>query len=196
MKKANLTNTSLIVLFLTSYIPLFGLLVLRQIKQNKEFLYYGGLNFDTITTAFSKFGLSFFLIIISFIGISGVKLLLSNLKKKINNGQIVKIKEVENKNSEAIGYISTYIVPFIFQDTNDFFDLTSILIVLVIIFVIYTKSNMVVINPILNITHSLFQIEYSVNGKSKKSLLITEKSEIEEGEEIKINQISKGINYG
>lgn len=196
MKKASLTNTSLVVLFLTSYIPLFGLLILRQIKQNREFLNFGGFNSDATTTAFSKFGLSFFLIGLSTFGIIGVRLLLSNFKRKINNGQIVKIKEVENKNSEAIGYISTYIVPFIFQDTNDFFDLTSILIVLVIIFVIYTKSNMVVINPILNITHSLFQIEYIYNGKSKKTLLITEKGEIEEGEEIKINQISKGINYG
>ncbi len=196
MKKANLTNTSLVVLFLTSYIPLFGLLILRQIKQNKEFLNFGGFNFNSLTIAFSKFGLTFFLILISIFGLVGVNFLLSNFKKKINNGQIVKIKEVENKNSEAIGYISTYIVPFIFQDTNDFFDLTSILIVLVIIFVIYTKSNMVVINPILNITHSLYQIEYTQNSKTRKSLLITELIDIEEGQEIKINQISKGINYG
>lgn len=196
MKKANLTNTSLVVLFLTSYIPLFGLLILRQIKQNKDFLNFGGFNFNSLIIAFSKFGLTFFLILISIFGFVGVNFLLSNFKKKINNGQIVKIKEVENKNTEAIGYISTYIVPFIFQDTNDFFDLTSILIVLVIIFVIYTKSNMVVINPLLNITHSLYQIEYTQNSKTRKSLLITELIDIEEGQEIKINQISKGINYG
>ena len=196
MKKANLTNTSLVVLFLTSYIPLFGLLILRQIKQNKDFLNFGGFNFNSLIIAFSKFGLTFFLILISIFGFVGVNFLLSNFKKKINNGQIVKIKEVENKNTEAIGYISTYIVPFIFQDTNDFFDLTSILIVLVIIFVIYTKSNMVVINPLLNITHSLYQIEYTQNSKTRKSLLITELIDIEEGQEIKINQISMGINYG
>ncbi|MBB6003940.1 hypothetical protein [Arcicella rosea] len=196
MKKASLTNSSLVVLFLTSYIPLFGLLILRQIKQNRDFLHFGGFKFESIIIAFLKFGLSYFLILISLFGIVGVKFLLSNFKTKINNGQIVKIKEVENKNSEAIGYISTYIVPFIFQDTNDVFDLTSILIVLIIIFVIYTKSNMVVINPILNITHSLFQIEFTQNSITRKSLLITEQIDIEVGQEIKINQISKGINYG
>ena len=164
--------------------------------QNKDFLHFGSFTSESILTALSKFGLSYFLIIVSIFGVFGVKLLLINFKKKINNGHLVKIKEVENKNSEAIGYISTYIVPFIFQDTNDLFDLTSILIVLVIIFVIYTKSNMVVINPILNITHNLFQIEYLQNSNTRKSLLITELNDIEEGQEIKINQISKGINYG
>jgi len=196
MKKLQLKNTSLFVLFVTSYLPLFGLLILRQIKQNKEFLSFDSFSNNAIFLALSKFGLSLFLILISIFGLYGVHQLLKNLKRKINNGELVKITDVENKNSEAIGYISTYIVPFIFQDTNDIFDLSSILIVLIIIFLIYTKSNMIVINPILNITHSLFQIEYTKNGKKRKGLLITELKEIDEQDEIKINQISKNIFYG
>lgn len=196
MNKVKLRNISMLVLFLTSYIPLFGLLVLRQIKQNRDFLHFAKFTKDNLFTFFSKFGLSFFLILISIFGLVGVYLLTQNLKRKINNGEIVKVLDVENKNSEAIGYISTYIVPFIFQDTNDFFDLSSIIIVLIIIFLIYTKSNMIVINPILNISHSLFQIEYSINGKKRKGLLITELEEIDEHQEIKINQITKNIFYG
>ncbi|MCC9063642.1 hypothetical protein [Flavobacterium piscisymbiosum] len=196
MEKLKLKNTALVVLFLTSYLPLFGLLVLRQIKQNRDFLNFKGLSKDAITVFFSKFGLSIFLISISIYGLFGLYLLMKNLKRKINNGEIVKILEVENKNSEAIGYISTYIVPFIFQDTNDVFDLISIILVLIIIFLIYIKSNMIAINPILNINHSLFQIEYSVNGKKRKGLLITELDEIDENQELKINQISKNIFYG
>ena len=196
MERLKLKNTSLVVLFLTSYLPLFGLLVLRQIKQNRDCLIFSGLNKDGIILFLSKFGLSIFLILISTYGLFGVYSLMKNLKRKINNGEIVKILDIENKNSEAIGYISTYIVPFIFQDTNDIFDLTSIILVLIIIFLIYTKSNMIVINPILNITHSLFQIEYSVKGKKRKGLLITELDEIDENQELKINQISKNIFYG
>lgn len=196
MEKLKLKNTSLVVLFITSYLPLFGLLVLRQVKQNREYLYFGGINKDAILFFITKFGLSFLLILISLFGLIGVRLLLKNLKRKINNGEIVKILDIENKNNEAIGYISTYIVPFIFQDTNDIFDLTSIIVVLAIIFVIYTKSNMIVINPILNISHSLFQIEYSLNGKKRKGLLITELDEVDEQQELKINQISKNIFYG
>lgn len=196
MTKTKFNSISLVVLFLTSYLPLFGLLVLRQIKQNREYLYFGGFEKESIIIAFEKFGLSLFLTIISLIGIIGVKFLFGNLKRKVNNGNLVKIIDIENKNSEAIGYISTYIVPFIFQDTNDIYDLVSILIVLSIIFVIYTKSNMIVINPLLTIFYSLFQIEYTLNNKKKKGLLITGIDDIEEGDEMKINEISKNIFYG
>lgn len=195
MKKIKLKNVSIFVLFLTSYIPLFGLLILRQIKQNREYLNFF-FTCENISIAFEKFGLTYFLLLLILFGLIGVHFLIGNFKKKINNGNLVRIIDVENKNSEAVGYISTYIVPFIFQDTNDIFDLTSIIIVLTIIYIIYSKSNMIVINPVLNITHSLYQIEYNQNGKIKKGLLITELNELDDNQEIKINQISKNIFYG
>ena len=155
-------------MFITSYIPLFGLLVIRQIKQNFEYLNFVKINSNNILTAIEKFGLSYFFIIISLFGFFGLKMLLKNLDNNKNNGELVKISGIENKNSESISYISTYIVPFIFQDTNNIFDITSIFIVLIIIFFIYTKSNMIVINPILTITHTLYQIDFSKKGQNKK----------------------------
>jgi hypothetical protein len=196
MIKVRPKNLALFVLFLTSYIPLFGLLILRQIKQNREFLKFGGFSVDNILLAFQKFGLSFFLLFLMLFGLIGLMFLLDNLKRKINNGFIVNIRKVENKNSESIAYISTYIVPFIFQDTNDFFDLASIFIVLAIIYIIYTKSNMIVINPILNITHSLYQIEFKTGTLEKNVLLISKNRDIEANVDIKINQISSNIYYG
>ena len=196
MKKLKLKNLSLLVLFLTSYIPLFGLLILRQIKQNKEYLHFSSFDKENIIIAIQKFGLTYFLIVLILFGLFGIYVLFTNFEGRIKNGYLVKIIDIENKNSEAIGYISTYIVPFIFQDTNDFFDLSSLLIVLIIIFLIYSKSNMIVINPILNITHSLYQIEFSQNGIKKKGMLITKIKEIDENQEITINQISNNIFYG
>ena len=196
MKKVKLTNIATFVLFVTSYIPLFGLLILRQIKQNTEFLNFGGFQSVSLLTALEKFGLSYFFLIVSVFGFIGLKFLLINLENKKSNGELVKITEVENKNSESISYISTYIIPFIFQDTNDLFDITSIFIVLTIIFFIYTKSNMVVINPILSITHTLYQIDYSKKNKTKKALLITKESDLETDQEIKMNLITKNIYYG
>ena len=155
MNKVKLNKIAVLVLFITSYIPLFGLLILRQIKQNIEYLNFGNFNQESIFLAFRKFGLSGFLLLLAIFGFIGLKFLLKNLDTKKANGELVKIIEVENKNSETISYISTYIVPFIFQDTNNLFDITSIFIVLVIIFFIYSKSNMIVINPILSITHTL-----------------------------------------
>ena len=196
MKKVKLTNIATFVLFVTSYIPLFGLLILRQIKQNTEFLNFGGFQSVSLLMALEKFGLSYFFLSVSVFGFIGLKFLLINLENKKSNGELVKITEVENKNSESISYISTYIIPFIFQDTNDLFDITSIFIVLTIIFFIYTKSNMVVINPILSITHTLYQIDYSKKNKTKKALLITKESDLETDQEIKMNLITKNIYYG
>ena len=196
MKKVKLNNIAVLVLFITSYIPLFGLLILRQIKQNIEYLNFGHFNQESILLALKKFGLSGFLFLLAIFGYIGLKFLLTNLNTKKANGELVKIVEVENKNSETISYISTYIVPFIFQDTNNLFDISSICIVLVIIFFIYTKSNMIVINPILSITHTLYQIEYNKKGKTKKGLLITKEEDLESEQEIKINLITKNIYYG
>ena len=134
MNKVKLNKIAVLVLFITSYIPLFGLLILRQIKQNIEYLNFGNFNQESIFLAFRKFGLSGFLLLLAILGFIGLKFLLKNLDTKKANGELVKIIEVENKNSETISYISTYIVPFIFQDTNNLFDITSIFIVLVIIF--------------------------------------------------------------
>lgn len=196
MKKVELNKLTMFVMFITSYIPLFGLLVIRQIKQNIEYLNFGGINKENILIALEKFGLSYFFISASIFGYVGLRFLLSNLGLKKSNGDLVKIIDVENKNSESISYISTYIVPFIFQDTNNYFDISSIFIVLIIIFFIYTKSNMIVINPILSITHTLYQIEYSRKGKNRKGLLITTEEDIDCGQEIKINLITKNIYYG
>jgi hypothetical protein len=196
MKKVTLNNLTMFVMFITSYIPLFGLLVIRQIKQNFEYLKFSKINIPSILTALEKFSLSYFFIIISLFGFVGLKMLLKNLDSKKNNGELVKITGIENKNSESISYISTYIVPFIFQDTNNLFDILSIFIVLIIIFFIYTKSNMIVINPILTITHTLYQIDFSKKGQSKKGLFITQNEDIEIDQEIKINLITKNIYYG
>lgn len=196
MKKVKLNNITTFALFVTSYIPLFGLLILRQIKQNIEFLNFGGFSFDNVLLAIKKFGFAGFLFLIGVFGYLGVRFLIMNLETKKFNGELVKITEIENKNNESIGYISTYIVPFIFQDTNNLFDIFSILIVLIIIYLIYIKSSMVAINPILNITHTLYQIEYSKKNRKKKGLLIIKNEDLEVGQEIKINQITKNIYYG
>lgn len=196
MKRSKLNNLTVFVLFITSYIPLFGLLILRQIKQNSIFLNFGSFNKKNIIVALENFGLSYFLIALSIFGIIGLKLMISNLNEKKENGSLVKIIDIENKNGESISYISTYIVPFIFQDTNNLFDLASIIIVLILIFYIFTKSNMIVINPILSITHSLYQIEYTKKGKIKKGLLISRNENVESQQEITINLITKNIFYG
>lgn len=196
MENVKPNKNSLLVLFITSYIPLFVLLILRQIKQNSAYFSFGGFNKDGIMTLFSNFSLSLFLIFVIFYGILGIYFLLKNYEENIVNGDIVSVKKIENKNSESIAYISTYIVPFVFSDTNNLFDVFSIFIVLLMIFLIYIKSDMIIINPILNLKYSLFNIEYERKGIIKNCLLITLNKELNINDELKINKIKDNIHYG
>ena len=52
------------------------------------------------------------------IGLIGSIILLNKVRKDAVNGDNVIVERVNNRNSESIGYIATYIVPFLFQDFN------------------------------------------------------------------------------
>ncbi len=100
-----------LVLFITSYTPLFILIVLKQISENVTYLNWGGINRESINLFIEKFGFSFSLITISIFSLIGCRFLFSNFQKNINNGEIVILTDVRNRNSESIGYIATYIIP-------------------------------------------------------------------------------------
>lgn len=178
------------VLFLTSYLPLFLLIAFKQICNNAQFLCWSGVSQATVGTFFDKFWLSVFLIIISIGGFVGCKLLLSNLQKDVKNGDNVTIINISNRNSDSIGYIATYIIPFIFQGFNTKYEGIALLFLLFIIYRIYINSNMLLVNPILNFRYSIFEIEYEEqNGTRKNGMIIMQNTDIEEGNIIKIYSI-------
>lgn len=160
------------VLFITSYIPLFILIVLKQVSENIIYLNWVGLSSESISVFFEKFGFSFSLILISVFSLIGCKLLFSNFRKNINNGENVILTDVRNRNSESIGYIATYIIPFIFQSFNTWYEIFAFTFLMVIIYRIYVNSNLLLINPVLSFRYSIFEIEYEVQGGKKKNGLI------------------------
>lgn len=193
----NLRKEAKFVLFATSYLPLFVLISLRQFSENYSYLHWGGFNFDAIIFCMQRFGLSIILIIISVIGILGCKFLFKNLKLLSPNGDNVTVCKIDNKNSESIGYIATYIVPFLFQSFNGWYELVALLFLLLIIYRIYINSNLILINPILSFKYSLFEIEYQQqSGKIKNGLIITRDKLLEEDGIIKIYEIGFKLFYG
>ncbi len=104
----NLTGIARFVLFATSYIPLFILISFKQISENVTFLIWGGLNIEAISLCLQKFGISIFVISLSVIGIIGCRWTLQNLKEVSKNGNNVTVLNINNKNSESVGYIATY----------------------------------------------------------------------------------------
>ena len=195
-----LRRGALFSLFVTSYIPLFAIVIGKQIKDGWEFMNWGGWNEEAIWCFATHFGMSLVLSIISIAGCVGIIVLLNNLKKNLNNGITAKVTRISNRNSEAIGYIATYIVPFLASDFSSGFECVVFVVVMVLIYVIYTNSNMILINPVLNIWYSLLEIEYIIVGDSSDeahdALIITDTKDYKENVNYQMYQIGFKLYYG
>ena len=167
-KVNNFKKMAKFALFVTSYLPLFILVVLRQIYENQYTIGKVRFNLKEIILFFQQFGLSIFLILISIFGLLGCIMIFKNLEKDVKNGDNVTVLNVNNKNSESIGYIATYIIPFLFQNFSDWYELFAFVFIMLIIYRIYINSNLILINPILSFKYSIFEIEYKKqNGQTK-----------------------------
>lgn len=184
------------VLFITSYIPLFILILFKQFSENIDFLNWGGINIESLCFFATKFLFSTFLIIISILSLIGCKLLFLNFEKNINNGENVTLVDVKNRNNESIGYIATYIIPFIFQSFSSWYEIFAFFFLMLIIYRIYVNSNLLLINPILSFKYSIFEIEYEEqNGKKRNGLIIIKDKQLEEDSIITIYSIGHKLFY-
>jgi hypothetical protein len=153
-------------MFISSYFPLFLIIILRQIEQNIDYLVFDGINPTAIKLFFLKFGISIILCFASFYGLFGLYLFIKNIKEDTkNNGNELVVNIIQNKNAESIGYIAAYLLPFIFQNYSSLFDILQLILLLSVMYIIYSHSNLIVVNPLLNLKYSLYEIEY-YNRKS------------------------------
>lgn len=185
----NIHGLAKFCLFVSSYAPLFALIILKQLFENHQYFNWGGVSCESIAVFAAKFGLSALLSLLSLFGIIGLYLTFNNIKTCAKNGQPVLVKSVSNKNSEAIGYIATYILPFIFQSLNGWYEFISITFVLFIIYKIYINSSMLLINPLLNCFYSIYEIEYIEKDKIRNGLVIYANKYLYDDSPIKIYEI-------
>jgi len=202
--KANNNNSlrraALFSLFITSYIPLFFIVIVKQLNDGWDYLCWGGWNEEAINCFLSHFGMSVLLSLLSITGIVGIIILLHNLESNLNNGEKAKVTKISNRNSEAIGYIATYIVPFLASDFSTWFESFIFIVVMALIYTIYTNSNMILINPLLSIKYSLLEVEYMVvgdkSGASHDALIITDNKDFKENVNYQLYQIGFKLYYG
>ncbi len=138
----NLHGLAQFALFVSSYLPLFILIIVRQVSENSEFFHYAGFTLAGLKTFALKFGLSAILILVSAVGLFGYWLTLGNIEEVAKNGNPVTVKDVKNKNSKAIGYIATYIIPFLFQSFSGRYECLSVLFIMAFIlgFILLQRS--------------------------------------------------------
>lgn len=184
-----LRRLSLFTLFTSSYSPLFLLVILRQAFNNYEYLHWGGINKDSLILFFQKYFVSTTLFILLIFGWIGFRITFRNINANAHNGEDVVLKDVKNKNSEAIGYIATYIIPFLFQSFNSVYEITAFGLLLFIIYRIYINSTMLLINPILSMFYAIYEIEYSKKGKDYNGLIVSREKYLKEQSSVKIYEI-------
>ncbi len=188
-----------LALFCTSYIPLFVLIVMKQLFENADFLNFGGFNRFALSLFFHKFFIATTLLFLSVYGALGIVLFLKGMKKTTeDNGFNFIVKTVHNKNTESIGYIATYLVLFMFQSFSTAYEIISFYILLGVIYTIYTHSTLIVVNPIMNLKYSLYDVCYidEKSGKEKEGTFIIDSHYVESGDLLKSKSIGSNLYYG
>lgn len=185
-----------IVLFLSSYAPLFLLIAVRQILSNTEFLIWGGLHFEAFKCLISHFGMAIICIFLTWYGLWGTYITFKNLDERVENGNIVKITEISSMNDEPLAYVATYIIPIMFNDYSKLADNITILCIFYVVYKLYVRSKLVLVNPILSMRYSIFNIKYNDGEVSRQGILISKDNFIEENDIAKLYNVGYQLYYG
>ena len=118
-----------VILFLSSYIPLFAVFAVLLWKQDR-------------CTAWV-------LIILCVMALAGLVGYLGWTRRFAPIP--LEVQSVRSKDGETMSYIASYILPFVSLPYGDHYKLAAIVIFLAVLAVVYVNSNMLYINPMLNL---------------------------------------------
>ena len=204
-RRSNLRLPVRFCLFATSYIPLFFLIALRQVSQNWGFLHWGGLNLESLLTFAQRFGLSAVGLVLAIGGGMGLYMSLCNMKDRVRvNGEFIRVLDVDDKSSDALGYVMTYVIPFAFQNYSDWVESVSIIFLLIVIYAIYVNSSLILVNPILSLRYSLCEVEFSDNSTAsiqepsavtKKGLFLTSEKHLRVGDVLNATEVGQKLYF-
>jgi len=165
-----------ILLFLNSYTPLWLILFVKISIQNKFVSYQ---------------------IIVGTVLIGTIALslpILIKFSKKLRNIRILTIKEKNDISHAYLEYIITYIIPFIQQEYTSLEDAVPVLILMLVIMYIYIRSNLIYINPMLNLMgYNLFKFQ---DEHGNTYILLTKEKDILRNVKIKVVEFSENIVIG
>lgn len=185
-------------LFIVSYLPMFTIMVFRQLYTYREWLHFGGFSRESISNFLRYFGAVAVLGVFCACGIIGLAILLKNIARRTaSSGDHVKVVDVENKNSETMAYLFTYVIPFVFQDLSRLDSVIPVAILLVVTYAIYRNSTLILINPTISMWYGLYLVEY-VEGTletRRRGMLITRTPYLQEDDHLLIKRIGHKLFY-
>lgn len=151
-----------VVLFLSSYAPLFGVFAVKQYSHSH-------------TASYVFAGLGVVSLLIFFIFMKSVATIASTE---------VTISEHDAKDGDSMSYIVTYLVPFLDIKFDEFANVVGLLIIFLVLAVLYVNSNLIYTNPVLNIVgYHIFEIRTT---EDRPIVLITRQSFLRSNAKLKI----------
>lgn len=99
-------------------------------------------------------------------------------------------------NHESLAYIATYIIPILSEAYSSFVDCFSIFLIMYVVYMLYVRSKLLLVNPILNMKYSIFNIKYRDGSLERQGILISKDRYIEEYDKVKIYNVGYQLFYG
>ena len=158
------------LLFISAYTPLFLILILQYMSSSKTWLVAG-------------------LIFLCIINLIWVLIYIISKKWTIKG---YTVKKSVNRTSDALNYIIAYIITFLGFSFNTWQDYISFIILFVIIFYIYINSDLIFVNPLLNVLgFKIISVELNEGGG--EIVLITKNSSLKTNDKIYVKNITDNI---
>lgn len=188
------------IMFLSSYSPLYIFMISLNYDFNdiKISLYR-----IRVYTAIEKMDIIFYILILLII-LSNLGLYML-IKFSKSGGESIMVKKIKNGNDKILDYILAYIVSFMTTDfakmsSSDSKIITTFILIQLLLGYLYCKSNMLYINPVLNIIgYDIYLIETENNNvivlTKNKKLFKQTKEEIARNKfkYLKTSNLAKGI---
>lgn len=168
-----------IILFLSSYAPLFCILIVRDF--NLEHWRFENFRLDIILG-------SVILASIVLLGISVYRL-------RKPSKEIVTVLSVRNKSNEFVSYTIPYLIAFFGASLKDPREVVSLSIFLIVIMIFVVRSHLVFVNPLLSILgYNLYEVDVHKAAKNR-TILILSKIEFIAGDKIGITGASRFLYF-
>ena len=129
-----------VLLFLSSYFPLFTMLALLSWDKGK----------CNVAIGFAVIGI---------VGLLGLEIYLRYVRLKLQP-ESLQVKKADRKDAEVLGYIVTYLIPFLADFSKSPVELAALGLFFVVIGFVHINSNMIHINPMLHARgYHLYEVE-------------------------------------
>lgn len=189
-----LTPHAAFVLFISSYFPLFAILIIKQLGQNKDFLHYAGLSLKGVYCLLSQFGISILSGLCILMGCFGISMLLPSIEKDSRNGLIGKVKEISNMNDEVLSYLATYVLPLATLELSGISNLFILIVMLGTTYILFARSKMLLYSPLLLLFgYSIYSFSFLYGDRVVKGTIITKNRDIQTDDTVQVYNIGNEI---